>query len=258
MSDSLVLVERKDGLATVTLNRPEKLNALNREMRSEFCRVMRELRADRDVGCVIITGAGRAFCAGMDLRELGGATLREQGNVTFISVIEDMEVPVIAAVNGFAITGGFELALACDMIIASENAQFADTHARVGVMPGGGMSARLPRAVGVRKAKELSLTGNYLNARDAERLGLVNRVVPQGQALAAAHEIARQILSADPTVVRQMKRLIDLATRAPLGDGLRIEQDFFRAFNQSSHARGIEQRRQAVMERGRTQVASKN
>jgi enoyl-CoA hydratase len=258
MSESVVLVERKDGLATVTLNRPEKLNALNRELRSEFCRVMQELRGDRGVGCIIITGAGRAFCAGMDLRELGGSTLREQGNVTFISVIEDMEVPVIAAVNGFAVTGGFELALACDMSIAAEEAQFADTHARVGVMPGGGMSARLPRAVGVRKAKELSLTGNYLSAREAERLGLVNRVVPQGHVLEAAREIAGQILSGDPAIIRQMKKLIDLATRAPLGDGLRIEQDFFRAFNQSNQLRNMDERRKAVMERGRTQASAKN
>jgi enoyl-CoA hydratase len=227
-------------------------------MRSAFCSAMQELRADRELGCVIITGAGRAFCAGMDLKEMGSGTPRDQGNVTFISVIEDMEVPVIAAVNGFAITGGFELVLACDIVVAAENAQFADTHARVGVMPGGGMSARLPRAVGIRKAKELSLTGNYLSARDAERLGLVNRVTPSGQALVAAREIAGQILSADPTVVRQMKRLIDLATRAPLGEGLRIEQDFFRAFNQSSHARNIEERRTAVMERGRSQATSKN
>src|SRR6202023_4301704 len=105
----------------------------------------------------------------------------ESGGATFISVVERMEAPVIAAVNGYAVTGGFELALACDIIIAAETAQFADTHARVGVMPGGGMSARLPRAVGVRKAKELSLTGNYLNARDAERLGLVNRGVGGGK-----------------------------------------------------------------------------
>jgi enoyl-CoA hydratase len=258
MSESVVLVEKKDGLAVLTLNRPEKLNAMNRELREAFCRTMQELRADREVGCVIITGAGRAFCAGMDLKEMGSGAPREQSNATFISVIEDMEVPVIAAVNGFAITGGFELVLACDIIVAAENAQFADTHARVGVMPGGGMSARLPRAVGVRKAKELSLTGNYLSARDAERLGLVNRVVPQGQALAAAREIAGQILSGDPEIIRQMKKLIDLATRAPLGDGLRIEQDFFRAFNQGSRARGIEERRKAVMERGRSQASAKN
>jgi enoyl-CoA hydratase len=167
MADPVVLVSKDNGIATVTLNRPEKLNALNREMRSTFCRLMQELRADQQTGVVIITGAGRAFCAGLDLREIGATSLRETGDVTFISVIEDMEVPVIAAVNGFAVTGGFELALACDMIIAAEGAQFADTHARVGVMPGGGMSARLPRAVWIRKAKEPSLSGNYLSAAEA-------------------------------------------------------------------------------------------
>jgi enoyl-CoA hydratase len=256
MADSIILVEKQDGIATVTLNRPEKLNALNHELRAAFCRVMQELRTDSEAGVVIITGAGRAFCAGMDLKELGGG-LREDGNVTFISVIEEMNAPVIAAVNGFAITGGFELALACDMIVASEDAQFADTHARVGVMPGGGISARLPRAVGIRKAKEMSLTGNYLSARDAERMGLVNRVVPKDQVLKAAKELAGQILSCDQTVVRQMKRLYDRATRAPLGEALQIEQDFFRAFNQSVRAGDMEKRRQAVMERGRTQMTAK-
>ena len=256
MSEPVLILEKENGIATITLNRAEKLNALNRELRAAFCRTMRELRRADDAGVVIITGAGRAFCAGMDLRELGGG-LREEGGVTFVSVIEDLEIPVIAAVNGFAITGGFELALACDMIVAADTAQFADTHARVGVMPGGGMSARLPRAIGVRKAKELSLTGNYLSAQDAERLGLVNRVVPRDQVMAAAKELAGQILSCDQTVVRQMKRLYDHATRATLGDGLRIEQDFFRAFNQSGHVQDMEARRKAVMERGRTQVAGK-
>jgi enoyl-CoA hydratase len=214
---------------------------------------MQELRADADVGCVIITGNGRAFCAGLDLKELNTVQLRETGGVTFVSVIEDMDAPVIAAVNGFAITGGLELALACDIIITAEHAQFADTHARVGVMPGGGMSARLPRAVGIRKAKELSLTGNYLSAQEAERLGLVNRVVPKEKLMDAARELGGQILSCDPTVVRQMKRLYDLATRAPLGDGLRIEQDFFRAFSHSRSLSDMETRRRNVMDRGRTQ-----
>ena len=198
MSEAVVLIDKQEGIATVTLNRPDKLNALNRELRLEFCRAMQHLRADPEVRAVIITGAGRAFCVGLDLRELGtGASgIRDEGNATFVTVIEDMEVPVIAAVNGFAVTGGFELALACDMIIAAEDAQFADTHARVGVMPGGGMSARLPRAVGIRKAKELSLTGNYLRAREAERMGLVNRVVAKEQLLTAARELATQIAGA--------------------------------------------------------------
>lgn len=258
MSEPVILVNKAGGIATVTLNRPEKLNALNRELRSAFCRTMQELREDREAGVVIITGAGRAFCAGLDLRELGTNGLREEGNATFVTVVEDMQVPVIAAVNGFAVTGGFELALACDMIIAAEDAQFADTHARVGVMPGGGMSARLPRAVGIRKAKELSLTGNYLGAREAERMGLVNRVAPKDQVLAAAKELATQILSANQDVVRQMKRLYDLTTRASLHDGLRIEQDFFRAFNSGSALKDFEKRRESVMERGRSQTANRN
>ncbi len=254
MNRELVKVARDGAIATVTLNRPEKLNALNRALRGEFCAAMLELNADADVAVVIVTGAGRAFCAGLDLNELGAEGLRETGGVTFISVVERMDAPVIAAVNGFAVTGGFELALACDIVIASETAQFADTHARVGVMPGGGMSARLPRAVGVRKAKELSLTGNYLSAGEAERLGLVNRVVSPQRLMAEAGETARQIASADRRVVRQMKRLINLATEAPLADGLRIEQDFFRAFNLSRNFNDVAERRAAIVERGRAQI----
>lgn len=256
MSQPVVLVSKDNRLATVTLNRPEKLNALNAELRTTFCATMQKLRADPEVGCVIITGAGRAFCAGLDLRELSSAQLREMGGANFISVIEDMEVPVIAAVNGFAVTGGFELALACDMMLAAETAQFADTHARVGVMPGGGMTARLPQAVGIRKARELSLTGNYLTAREAEKLGLVNRVVPQDKLLAVARELAAQILSCDPLMVRQIKRLYDLTSRASVGDGLRIEQDFSRAHSLSRDLGDMDTRRQRVMERGRAQKAN--
>jgi len=257
MSESVVLVSIDNRLATVTLNRPEKLNALNAELRSSFCRTMQKLRTDPEVGCVIITGAGRAFCAGLDLKELSNAQLREMGGANFISVIEDMEVPVIAAVNGFAVTGGFELALACDIMIASEAAQFADTHARVGVMPGGGMTARLPQAVGIRKAKELSLTGNYLTAQEAEKLGLVNRVVPKDKLMEVARELAAQILSCDPSMVRQMKRLYDLTSRANVGDGLRIEQDFSRAHSLSRDLSDMDTLRQRVMERSRAQKATR-
>jgi enoyl-CoA hydratase len=261
MSEPVVLVDHADGIATITLNRPEKLNALNGELRTAFCRAMQELRHDREAQVVIITGAGRGFCAGLDLRELATDTgresaLRDAGTVTFITVIEDMKVPVIAAVNGVAVTGGFELALACDMIIASENAQFADTHARVGVMPGGGMTARLPRAVGIRKAKELSLTGNYLGAREAERMGLVNRVVAPGEVVKEAQAIAAQILTANQTIVRQMKRLYDLTTRATLHDAIRIEQDFSRAYDSASNLKDFDRQREVVMERGRSQKST--
>jgi enoyl-CoA hydratase len=254
-----VLVEHRDRIAVVTLNRPDKLNALNRELRSAFCATMRELRSADDLSVVILTGAGRAFCAGLDLRELGTSSsgIRDEQGETFITVIEAMPVPVIAAVNGFAITGGFELALACDIIIAAEAAQFADTHARVGVMPGGGMSARLPRAVGIRKAKELSLTGNYLTARDGERLGLVNRVVAGERLMATAREMAEQIAGAKQDFVRAMKQLYDRTTQATLGDALRIEQDVFTEFNRRADLKQLGEAREAVMARGRTQ-ASKN
>ena len=259
MTEQIVLIDKREGIATVTLNRPDKLNALNRELRLAFCHAMQELRSDQDVRVVTITGAGRAFCVGLDLRELGtrASGIRDEGDATFITVIEDMEVPVIGAINGFAITGGFELALACDITIAAEEAQFADTHARVGVMPGGGMSARLPRAVGIRKAKELSLTGNYLSARDAERMGLVNRVVPRDQLLTAAHEMAMQIAGANQTIVRQMKRLYDLTTRNSLGEALRLEQETFREFNRKADLGELANAGDAVIARGRTQ-ASRN
>lgn len=253
----VVLVTKEDGIATVTLNRPEKLNAFNRHMRMTFYDVMLGLGEDKEVAAIIVTGVGRAFSAGLDLTEIGSESLRERGGVTFISVIDRIEAPVIAAVNGYAITGGFELALACDIIIAAEGAQFADTHARVGVMPGGGMSARLPRAVGIRKAKELSLTGNYLSAGEALRIGLVNRVVPKDQLMGAARELAGQIASADQTIVRQMKRLIDLASRTTLAEGLRLEQDFYASFNRSRPAIDFEARRRAVQERGRAQASAR-
>jgi enoyl-CoA hydratase len=143
------------------------------------------------------------------------------------------------------------------MVVAAEDAQFADTHARVGVMPGGGMTARLPRAVGIRKAKELSLTGNYLGAREAERMGLVNRVVAPGEALKEAQSIAAQILTANQPIVRQLKKLYELTTRATLEDALRIEQEFFRAYNSSSNLKDFDRQREAVMERGRAQQSSR-
>jgi enoyl-CoA hydratase len=257
MSEPVVLVDKRDGIATVTLNRPEKLNALNRELRLAFCHAMQALLVDPEVRVVIITGAGRAFCVGLDLRELGtkASGIRDEGNATFITVIDDMEVPVIGAINGFAITGGFEMALACDIMIAAEEAQFADTHARVGVMPGGGMSARLPRAVGIRKAKELSLTGNYLEAREAERMGLVNRVVPRDRLMTVAREMASQITGANQTIVRSMKQLYVRTTGATLDEALRIEQDAFNDFNRKANLADLANAGDSVIARGRTQAS---
>ena len=168
---SLVLITRDDAVATVTLNRPEAMNALSKALRAELAAAMREVAADDKIRAIILTGAGeRAFTAGLDLKELGadtsnlGAANAKSANENPVRAIELCPQPVIGAINGVAITGGFEVALACDIRIASTNARFADTHARVGVMPGWGLSQKLSRLIGISRAKELSLTGNFVDA----------------------------------------------------------------------------------------------
>ena len=183
MSEPVLLVEIDDSVATLTLNRPEARNALSRDLRAALVNTLSELRQRDDVGVVIMTGAGPAFCAGLDLKEMASLTddsgaMQEVLNASDVAnAMQDFDRPIIGAINGFAVTGGFELALACDVIIASTEARFADTHARVGVLPGWGLSQKLPRTIGVYRAKELSLTGNFLSAGQAEAWGLVNRVV---------------------------------------------------------------------------------
>jgi enoyl-CoA hydratase len=172
---SLVLVEVADAVATVTLNRPEAMNALSRALRAELARVMQALDAREDVRAVVLTGAGdRAFTAGLDLKELSqdraamSDTTGTTPDANPVKAVEQCRKPVIGAINGVAITGGFELALACDILLASPNARFADTHARVGIMPGWGLSQKLSRRIGVSRAKELHFTGNFLDAATAE------------------------------------------------------------------------------------------
>lgn len=191
MTSDLVLCARDGSIAEVTLNRPEVMNALSFDLRTELTATFRNLANDRSCEIVILTGAGRAFTAGLDLKELGGET--SSGNKTTDTSVIDLsdavgllKVPLIGAINGFAITGGFELALMCDILIASTEALFADTHARVGVVPGWGLSQRLPRLVGINRAKELSLSGNFLDAQTAYNWGLVNRVVDPDDLLPSA------------------------------------------------------------------------
>jgi enoyl-CoA hydratase len=170
---SVLLVEKSGGIATITLNRPEALNALNAELRLAIETTFRDLAKDDEVRVAILTGAGRAFSAGIDLKELSRGRMESSGAADYdmIGAIRDFGAPLIGAVNGHAITGGFELALACDLLIASENAQFGDTHARVGIVPGWALSQKLPRLIGIARAKELSLTGNFIGAEQAERWG---------------------------------------------------------------------------------------
>jgi enoyl-CoA hydratase len=255
MSEPVLLVEKRDGIATLTLNRPDQLNALSLELREALVLEMDTIRTDDSIGVVILTGAGRAFCAGMDLKEMGDPNSRsrkvEPPQPT--TMMRSLPQPVIGAVNGLAITGGFEFLLSCDMLIATPAARFADTHARLGIIPSWGMSQRLPRMIGLNRAKELSLTGNYLSAELAYEWGLVNRVVAPEELMPTCIALATDILSCVPQGVRAGKRLIDHGYDMALGDAMKYEVDIARMY-QSPPADVVAERRLAVQQRGREQA----
>ena len=259
MSEPVLLIEKRDQIATFTLNRPHALNALSRELRAALVAVFDGVRDDPEVGVVILTGNGRAFTAGLDLKELGdrgfgaGATEAAVADGDVIQAMARCPHPIIGAINGFAVTGGFEIALACDLLICSSDARFADTHARVGVMPGWGLSQKLSRTIGIYRAKELSLTGNYLTAPQAAEWGLVNRVVQPDELLPTCRALARDMLSCDPTLMRAYKRVIDEGYATTFGEGLRIENDTSRAHARTLTAESIATRRAGVQARGREQ-----
>jgi enoyl-CoA hydratase len=257
MTDPVLIVEKSDEVATLTLNRPRAMNALSRELREAIAQTFAELSGDREMRVVIVTGAGRAFCAGLDLKELSSsgtdATATLGGN-DMVQAMADFEGPVIGAVNGFAITGGFELALACDVLVASSEARFADTHARVGILPGWGLSQKLPRLIGIHRAKELSLTGNYLSAEKAEAWGLVNRVVPPADLLPTCRALASDMLSCVPEALRGYKRVIDAGFATTFSEGLALEGRASRDHAKSVTPDALAERRGNVQERGRSQT----
>ncbi len=256
MMSELIELSRNNGVTTVTLNRPEALNALSAALRTAIADTFAELAGDADTGVIILTGAGRAFTVGLDLKELGGevAPAAEASSRDLSEVLAAVPQPIIGAVNGFAITGGFELALMCDFLIAGESARFADTHARVGVVPGWGLSQRLPRLIGVNRAKELSLTGNFLDAGTAERWGLVNRVVPDTELLETCEALARDILSTDPATRGEIKRIMDAGWETTLREGLSLELEANRAHDaREVRPEKVAERRQAIQARGRDQ-----
>ncbi|MEJ8857386.1 enoyl-CoA hydratase [Variovorax robiniae] len=256
---ALVTVDRPmAGCAVVTLNRPRAMNALSRELRRELTSTFEALRSDGDARVIVLTGAGNAFCAGLDLKELGaaaqpGAAVAPTADEDPMQAMLRLQAPVIGAINGPAITGGFELALACDLMIASTRASFADTHARVGVMPGWGLSQRLSRLIGPGRAKELSLTGNFLDAHQAATWGLVNRVVEPEDLLPAALKLASDMLSVLPEMLVAYKRMIDDGLDGTLADGLALERERSRAWAAELHGADIEARRREIAERGRAQ-----
>lgn len=259
MSEPVLLVDEEDGVVTLTLNRPQALNALSRELRAALVRALDRLATDPNVGVLILTGAGRAFTAGLDLKELGdqglasGATESAVADGDVIHAMARCPQPIIGAINGFAVTGGFEIALACDVLVCSDQARFADTHARVGILPGWGLSQKLSRTIGIYRAKELSLTGNYLTAAQAAEWGLVNRVVAPEELIPTCRALARDMLSCDPTVMRAYKRVIDEGYATTFGEGLALEGKASRAHARTLTADAIATRRAGVQARGREQ-----
>jgi len=256
MTESVILVERTGELALVTLNRPQAMNALSRELRAAIAETFEALEADPNIRVAILTGAGKAFCAGLDLKELGQGSDTVQGTVTTrdpVSSIARFSGPVIGAINGAAITGGFELALACDVLICSSEARFADTHGRVGILPGWGLSQKLSRTIGIYRAKELSLTGNFLSAAQAADWGLANRVVAPGELLPACRKLAADMLSLVPDCLNGYKRLIDQGYAESFGEALKSELRVSGAANKTVRAGDVEARRETIRRRGQAQ-----
>jgi enoyl-CoA hydratase len=211
----VVRIEISDRIATVTLNRPSQRNAINRALLYGLWDAVTDLGADDDVSVVVLTGADPAFSAGIDLKEVAGevqSTLLprgpgegpERGTDGLWRFLPEINKPVIGAINGVAVTGGLEIALQCTFLVASDRARFADTHARIGIMPGGGMTVLLSDYLGQQRALELSLTGNFIGADEALRTGLVNHVVAHDQLLAFAHALAADIAGNDPLSVRML------------------------------------------------------
>jgi enoyl-CoA hydratase len=258
MSD-VVLLEVSERIATITINRPEARNALNNEVRSLLPKLLHEADGSDDVDVLILTGSDPAFCAGLDLKELGSGGNRLGGDRDGMGggggsgrgPFAGRTKPLIGAVNGVAITGGFELALNCDFLVASEHAKFGDTHTRVGVMPGWGMTVLLPQAIGVRRAREMSLTGNFMLAEEALQFGLVNHVVAHDELIPFTRKLAADIIGNDPQGVRQI-----LATYNEINaeePAWQIETRDSVAWSQSNFsADKVEARRLAILERGRT------
>jgi enoyl-CoA hydratase len=245
-----------DGVAVITLNRPQAMNALSRELLDQLARTLDELGADPRARVLILTGAGRAFCAGLDLKELGAGrtdigqtTVSSRGDP--VGVMEHCGKPVIGAINGVAVTGGFELALACDVLVGCPETRFADTHARVGLASGWGLSQKLSRAVGIYRAREISLGGRWVSAQQAADWGFVNRVVAPSELMPAALALAADMLLAQPGMLERYKAIIDDGFALPFGEGMALERQRAREFNATVSASDIEQRREGVRERNR-------
>jgi enoyl-CoA hydratase len=268
MTDSPVLTDVADRIGAVTLNRPEARNALSTEVLRLLPQAMRSMDDDPEIDVVILTGADPAFCAGLDLKELGStgrnlgapsserpSSERPAGAPPRRGPWGQLSKPVIGAVNGVAITGGFELALCCDFLVASDRARFADTHARVGVMPGWGLTVLLPQAIGIRRAREMSLTGNFMTADEALRVGLVNHVVDHEELLPFTRRLAADIVGNDQPGVRRILATYAAVADGTLAEGWATETAMGRSWLADRDVTGgVAARREGIMARGRQQI----
>ena len=254
-SDSLVL--SKDGaIATITLNRPDALNALSRELISDLIATFRALSDDDDLRAIILTGAGRAFSCGVDLKELSQSEevkshFEWHGDDSLFDVVRACPHPLITAVNGYAITGGMEVAMMADFMIASDAAVFADTHSRVGITPSWGMTQVLPRLIGINRARQMSLTGEFVDAQTALSWGLVNEVVPADRLLDRARELAGQIAETDRSTMSRIRGLIADSAETSLTEGLARETEVFDGHMSQVSPENVAAGREKVTQRGR-------
>jgi enoyl-CoA hydratase len=258
MTSDELIVERSGAVAILTLNRPKALNALSSTLRSALSNAFVELDADPDVHVIILTGAGeRAFSAGLDLKELGNTPGVMSEIVSHDSVQNTMRAmdrcrkPIIGAVNGVAITGGLEILVGCDSLIAATTARFADTHVIVEAIPGWGLSQRLSRLIGPMRAKELSLSGRFVDAATALSWGLVNRVVEPDALLPTALELARMMAGMSPAALMRYKSLIDRGAAMPLGEALAMERAEALQASTSFGAEELALRQHTIQERNR-------
>lgn len=228
-----VLVEKNNNVVTITLNRPQALNAITTTMLAELKQALDDAGSDQAIGVVVLTGTGRAFSAGVDLKELGKMTL-EKGSISallndsaraVIKTIQTIPKVVIAKVNGYCFTGALEIVLACDLMVTAEEAKFGDTHAKWGLRPTWGMSARLPNAVGLRKARELSFTADTFTGRDAVEWGIANRAVPLPELDAAVQTLAKKILANSRGSIAAYKVLYNQGAGKTVAEAVEFEQN---------------------------------
>jgi enoyl-CoA hydratase len=257
MTDDLVIRTDLAAVRVLTLNRPAARNALNRGLIRALYAALKEADADPDVLAVVLSGADPAFCAGVDLKEAardGMTYFAEFKTQSCIAAVAEMTTPIIGAINGATFTGGLEIALGCDFLIASERAVFADTHARVGILPGGGMTARLPQVVGAAMARRLSMTGEVVDAARAEHIGLVTEVVPHDRLVDRAVELATAIAEVPGPTMLGLKEIYVRGTAAVIGPALAAEDDI--AGSQDRDFTGLGERFGAVSQRNKSQIDS--